>query len=318
MTRTTDSPLPDLPRRSQRAPAWRRNAWRSLALTLLLVIAPAVAAQPIAVNAQSPRSFGYSIGDRVERVVELELGAPWSLARASLPAPGRQNAWFDLAEISTLETPTPVGRHVTVRFTYQLLNSPTQPMVLLLPRVGLRFEGGPAPVERDVPPAEIFAAPLIPAAAIGSTLDAPRADRKPEPIPVDALRERMSIYGLGAAAVLLMMLAARQFALRRHAGPFVRACRELRRLAHAHTKEDPSAAMRIVHRALDETAGHTVFLDNVETLFASAHRAPLRERTRAFLERSRELFFAGTGQPPSVTELREFARAWRALEATHR
>jgi hypothetical protein len=76
--------------------------------------------------------------------------------------------------------------------------------------------------------------------------------------------------------------------------------------------------MRIVHRALDETAGHAVFLDNVDTLFASAHRAPLRERTRAFLERSRQQFFAGTGDPPSVHELRDLARAWRALEAAHR
>jgi hypothetical protein len=76
--------------------------------------------------------------------------------------------------------------------------------------------------------------------------------------------------------------------------------------------------MRIVHRALDETAGQTVFLDNVESLFATPHRAPLRERTRAFLERSRQQFFAGTGEAPSIGELRDFARAWRALEAGRR
>ncbi len=275
-------------------------------------------AQPIAVNPQPPRTFGYSIGDRVERVVEIELGAPWTLARASLPTPGRQNAWFDLAEAATLDTPTPTGRHVTLRLTYQLLNSPTQPTVLRLPRVGLRFEGGPAPVERDVAPADIFAAPLIPAAAANSTLDTPRADRKPVPVPIDALRERMTLYAFAAAAVLLVMLVARQFALRKRAGPFVRACRELRRMAHAPAHGDAGAAMRVVHRALDETAGHAVFLDNVETLFAITQRAPLRERTLAFLERSRQQFFAGTGEPPSVNELRDFARAWRALEGAQR
>jgi mxaA protein len=290
----------------------------AIAFPSLVGFLPIVQAQPIAIAAQPPRSFGYSIGDRVERLVEIDLGTPWSLAQESVPTPGRQNAWFDLAEASVLTAPSPTGRHVTLRLVYQLLNSPTQPTVLLLPRVGLRFEGGPAPVERDVAPVEIFAAPLIPAAASGSTLDAPRADRKPEPIPVDAVRDRMTVYAFGAAALLLAMLVARQIALRRHAGPFVRACRELRRLAHAAAQPDPSAAMRIVHRALDETAGHTVFLDNVETLFATPHRAPLRDRTRAFLGRSRQQFFAGTGDPLSLNELREFARAWRALEAGHR
>ena len=60
---------------------------------------------------------------------------------------------------------------------------------------------------------------------------------------------------------------------------------ELRRLAHAPAHGDPATAMRIVHRALDETAGHTVFLDNLDRqLFASPHRAPLRERTLAMME----------------------------------
>ena len=62
----------------------------------------------------------------------------------------------------------------------------------------------------------------------------------------------------------------------------------------------------------------SIILDNVESLFATPHRAPLRERTRAFLEKSRQQFFAGTGAPPSIGELRDFARAWRALEAAHR
>ena len=79
-----------------------------------------------------------------------------------------------------------------------------------------------------------------------------------------------------------------------------------------------AAAMRVVHRALDETAGHSVFLDNLESLFASQHRAPLRERTHAFLARSRQQFFAGSGEPLALEELRDLARAWRAVETTHR
>jgi mxaA protein len=286
---------------------------------VLFAVAPLACAQPITITPVPLRTFGYSIGDRIERHIDIRLTPPWSLARASLPTPGRQNAWFELAELSVQTDTKPTGTHVELRLVYQLLNSPTQPTVLLLPRVPLRFEGGATPVERDVPPADVFAAPLLPAAATDSTLDTPRADHKPELLAVDTYQNRLTAYALGAAFVLLWMLIARQFAQRRHAGPFVRACRELRRLAHApHDSAQSTAAMRVVHRALDETAGHTVFLDNVDTLFASPHRAPLRERTSAFLRRSRQQFFAGSGQPLSVEELRDLARAWRTLETTRR
>ncbi|HTT09959.1 MAG TPA: hypothetical protein VMG60_03630 [Burkholderiaceae bacterium] len=276
-------------------------------------------AQPITITPLPPRSFGYSVGDRIERRIDIVTAPPWSLATASLPRPGRMNAWFELAEVSLQSDRQPAGPRTELRLTYQLLNSPAQPTVLLLPRVALRFEGGAQPVERDVAPAEVFATPLLPAAAAGSSLDTPRADRRPQPIPVDSVRTRLAAYPIAAAVLLVSMLIARQIARRRRAGPFVRACRELRRIAHATPDGGrAAAAMRVVHRALDETAGHAVFLDNVDALFASPHRAPLRERTRAFLGRSRAQFFAGTGDPLSVDELRDLARAWRALEAAHR
>jgi len=285
----------------------------------LLSIATTAGAQPITITPMPPRSFGYTVGDRIERRIDITMASPWSLAQASLPKPGRINAWFELSQISLHSDPQRPGAPAELHLVYQLLNSPTQPTVLLLPRVALRFEGGAEPVEREVAPAEVFAAPLLPAAAEKSSLDALRADRKPEPIPVDALRRRLTIYPLAAALLLLSMLVARQFAQRRRAGPFVRACRELRRIAHTPADASRAAsAMRVVHRALDETAGHSVFLDNVDSLFASAHRAPLRERTRTFLARSREQFFAGTGDPLPLDELRDLARAWRALEAAHR
>lgn len=289
---------------------------RLLLTLVLLALAPWCRADSITIEPAPPRTFGYSIGDRIERRVEIRLEAPWTLAQASLPKPGRQNMWFELAEITTQMDDVPTGTRIELRFVYQLMNSPMQPMVLLLPRVGLKFEGGPAPVERDVPPAEVFASPLLPVEAAGSTLDTPRADRKPEPIAVDKYQNRLTAYALAAAFVLLWMWIAYLLTQRRRAGPFVRACRELRRLAHA--PRDPAqsaAAMRVVHRALDETAGHSVFLDNVDALFAQPRRAPLRERTRAFLAHSRKQFFAGSGEPLPLEESRALARAWRTLEA---
>lgn len=301
-----------------RAPSFIMRRARLLVFVLLAVASP-LNAQPITLTPVPPRSFGYAVGDRIERRIEIRTAPSWSLVQTNLPRPGRLNAWFELAELALQSEKTQAETKTELRLTYQLLNSPAEPTVLLLPRLTLRFEGGGEAVEREVAPAEIFAAPLLPAAAADSTLDTPRADRKPEPIPVETLRSRLALYPLAAAVLLLSMLIARQFARRRRAGPFVRACRELRRIAHAPPDgKRAAAAMRVVHRALDETAGYSVFLDNVESLFASPHRAPLRERTRAFLDRSRQQFFAGAGEPLSLDELRDLARAWRALEAAHR
>jgi mxaA protein len=301
------------------ARAFTPIALRRILAIVALVHAVPLCAQPISITPVPPRSFGYTIGDRIERRVDIQLAPPWSLVHASLPAPGRQNAWLELVEVAVPAVASPAGTQVELRLVYQLLNSPAQPTVMLLPRVSLRFEGGTPPLEREVPQAEVFAAPLLPAAAAGSALDTPRADRRPEMIPVEMLQRRLLAYVLATALLLLSMFIAREIARRRRAVPFVRACRELRRLAYAPPDTGRSAAaMRVVHRALDETAGHAVFLDNLETLFARPYRAPLRERTSAFLRRSRQQFFAGTGAALTLEELRELARAWRGLETTRR
>ena len=288
---------------------------RLAAFAALLLLAQAAHAQPITITPVPVRDFGYSIGDRVERRVDLWLAPPWSLTQGGLPAPGRQGPWFDLVEITRTSEAAKNGTHVELRLIYQLLNSPVQPTVLLLPRIGLKLEGGPQPVEREVPPVEVFASPLLPPSAAATTFDAMRDDRKPELIPVEHFRQRLTLYGLVAAAILAWMLVVQQLVSRRRAGPFVRACRELRSLARGPSGvARAETAMRVVHRALDETAGHTVFVDNVDTLFESAHRAPLRARTLAFLDRSRQRFFAGAGEAVPLQELRDFARAWRTLE----
>jgi mxaA protein len=291
-----------------------RHPWLG-AFAALLLLAPALHAQPITITPGPVRAFGYTIGDRVERRVELWLAPPWSLTRGGLPTPGRQSPWFDLVEIATTSELAKNGTHVELRFVYQLLNSPVQPTVLSLPRIGLKFEGGPQPVQRDLPPVDVFASPLLPSAATGSMLDAMRDDRKPELIPVEHFRQRLTVYGLVATTILAWMLVVQQLASRRRAGPFVRACRDLRNLERGlNDVARAERAMRVVHRALDETAGHTVFVDNADTLFECAYRSPLRARTLTFLDRSRQRFFAGAGEAVPLQELRDFARAWRTLE----
>ena len=100
---------------------------RWLIAFVLGVAAQIVCAQPITITPIPPRAFGYSIGDRIERRIDIQVAPPWSLAHASLPTPGRVSAWFELAEISIQTDVAASGTRSELHLVYQLLNSPTQP-----------------------------------------------------------------------------------------------------------------------------------------------------------------------------------------------
>jgi mxaA protein len=293
---------------------------QALLAAVLLLAASTAPAQSITIRPIPPRPFGYSVGDRVERTVLVEAPSNWVLVEDWLRGAVRRTVWFELAHAQVIHTTAGATTRHELHLVYQLLNSPAEPTVLLLPRLALRFEGDGTPVERDVPPAQVFAAPLLPASAAGSTLDAPRPDRTPRPIPTDSFATRFAIYAVVALVALLWLALERLRAARGRARPFARACRELRRLAHRPDDgERSAAAMRIVHRALDQTAGHAVFLENLERLFgAQPQSAPLRDRTRAFLQQSRRRFFAGADDPAALEDLRALARAWRDAEGAPR
>jgi mxaA protein len=313
-------PMPEPPAIGHAGPCPVRRFRHALLAAALWLAASATLAQTITIRPIAPRPFGYSIGDRIERTVLVDAPSNWILVEDWLRGAARRNVWFELAHAQEVRTAAGATTRHELHLVYQLLNSPAEPTVLLLPRLALRFEGDGAPVERDVPPAEVFAAPLLPASAAGSTLDAPRPDRAPQPIPTGSFATRFAIYGVVALVALLWLALERLHAARGRAKPFARACRELRRLAHRPDDGDRSAAaMRIVHRALDQTAGHAVFLENLERLFgARPQSTPLRERTRAFLQQSRRRFFAGADDPVALEDLRALARAWRDAERAPR
>jgi mxaA protein len=103
--------------------------------------------------------------------------------------------------------------------------------------------------------------------------------------------------------------------------PFARAWRELPKLLRKHAHE---AAFRVIHRALDHTAGYPMFADRLD-VFLEAHPAfaPLRDRLQRFFAASRQLFYAPANRPRPVgangpydvaSELKELCRLAMELE----
>jgi mxaA protein len=270
-------------------------------LALIALAAPAGAAPALSVQTVEPRPFGYTVGDVLVRRVLVASGDA-AVDPASLPKPGRYGRWFALREATALSD--------GARLVYQLVNSPPQPDQENLPSLTLRLIGPDGRAwEAQIGP---FTVAMSPVAHFGPydviQADDLRADLEPRPIDTRSRRQRVFGYGAGLlalAGVGLVPALARRLGWRR-AGPFVRAWRALRR---APLRGDDAAArrgaLRRLHQALDEAAGRTLALDNVEGLLqAQPWLTPARQTVQALLAESRAAFFGEAAPPPRARLLR--------------
>ncbi|HEX4598933.1 MAG TPA: hypothetical protein VH278_14155 [Burkholderiaceae bacterium] len=276
------------------------------ALTLLPALAGALPLETV-----EPRPFGYTIGDVLERRLLVDPVRDGRLDPASLPRPGRYGRWFQLRAV----TPAPDG----VRLAYQIVNEPPQPDQENLPSLSVRVIGADGRVhDAAIGP---FTVAMAPVAHFGPNqivqADNIRPDLNPKPIDTSRRRRRLVLYAavlIALAAVQLAPALARRLGWRQ-AGPFTRARRALRRRRlRGDDVATRSAALRRLHQALDEAAGATVALDNVERLLLEhPWLAPVRADVQALLADSRAAFFGGA-PPPAHARLDALAERLADLE----
>jgi len=290
---------------------WAAGVAACLALSIALALALALPRAASAVEVIEPRAFGYTVGEVLQRRVVVDRARDGALDPASLPKAGRYGRWFQLREV----VPLPDG----ARLAYQIVNTPMHLEPENLPSLDVRVIG-PDGRSRD---AEIgpFTVMVGPVSRFGpnETIDTDnlRPDLDPMPIDTSGLRRRIlgsALVLLALAAVQLAPVLARRLGWRR-AGPFARALRALRR--RALRTGDPaarSAALLKLHSALDEAAGRTLALDNVQALFAvHPWLAPARASVEMLLAESRASFF-GQAPPPSRERLLSVAAQLADLE----
>lgn len=271
----------------------------SRVLLLILLAGPAsLQAQVIRANdVIEPRAFGYVIGDKVRREVHLSVHPDYRLDEESLPKAGRLDRWLDVAAPEVDTTRDRHGRHYHLILTYQIRNAPAAPEIVAIPQQNLRILGETQALTTLVPRLRIAVAPLtsgIGADRISATSLQP--DRPPVPLPLQERQAR--IAWAGAALLALLLFAAWRRGLMafrsRERLPFATAVRELKRLqAGSSAPEQYPASLKIVHEAINRTAGRAVFAHNLDNFLAShSEFAPLREDFRRLFAASGHVFFA--------------------------
>lgn len=292
---------------------------------LLSALSPPLPAEPIVerLEVATPRAFGYVIGDILEHSVTLELTRPYQLAEASLPEAGPLGPRLELrAPVVRVHRTRDTIRY-EILLTYQIFHFAERLQTLAIPPVELRVGKGGPNLPVVVPEWRFSLAPLAPRRLEASVaLPELRPDRPPPGMPVRPHVYRLIALAAGLVTALLYLAHAYwgMPLLARRKRPFARAFRDLRRLqGKPFTETRYLDALRSLHRAFNQTAGLTLFAENLDLFFVRHPEfAALRTPIEGLFRQSRQAFFQPrqglAADVNSLQDLLQLCRRCRALE----
>lgn len=262
-------------------------------LLVLAVIQPGCtekASAPV-ITLAAARNFGYTVGSIVEHRIVIELPPNASVDPKLLPNPGPVNDWLDLR---TLRWTMPKERKLQIDLGYLILKGVKDTEPAAIPPLALRIRQGDAVTELSTPEWPFTLMPVIPPGIPDEKVEI----RGMVALPAPAMLSDASMLAiwLFAAAACGFLIALRRglFPALAAPPPFTAALRELGRANFSRSPAERYArALKRIHRAIDETAGATVFPATLPP-FLDRHRAfrPLRAEFEQFFLASERHFFA--------------------------
>ncbi|EMR12451.1 hypothetical protein MPL1_10097 [Methylophaga lonarensis MPL] len=241
---------------------------------------PALADENVA-TASLERSWGLQLGD--ELVLTITMPEPdMTVDSSSLPQRDRRyGAWLHLNRIEQADN--------GLKMYFQLINVPIEKQALETPEFTVRTTEG-----------QFVTVPGVPM-TIGSMLAADigelrAAMLKPDHAPVlletQAARQQVQL-ALLVLVLTLLVLAGWHLGLRpRHRKPFANAVFHLF-LMKWRGRKDADAATRLLHEAINQTAGTVIVHSHLQVIWdAAPWLEPLNDQIERFYQQSTAHFFA--------------------------
>ncbi len=294
------------------------------AVFALLAMCAVAQAQVQSVKLLTPRLFGYFVGDVLDDEVVVRVDKGTELVAGSVPQRGSLNAWFELVASSVEEEEADGAKIYRLYLAYQNFYPAIDARQLEVPGFTLSFKAGDRIYPAEVPGWSFNISPLRevlpPAKASGDQYMQPDALPPFYDLRGDAtIALALLALALVALALLAYHLAWWPFGARAHR-PFTEAARSIRKLLRG-TEAGPAyrEAVVILHRAVDATAGHAVFSEDVPAFLAQHPAfARLKDEFTRFFASSQKAFF---GENPAdaiagfgPAELRRFSDQLSATE----
>ncbi len=260
----------------------------------------------------APRDFGYTVGTVVEHRIIVDLPPDATVDPNLLPSPGPVGDWLDLR---TVRWSMPTEHRLQLDLGYLILRGVKAPEPAVVPALPVRIRQRDTVTELHAPEWSFTLMPVIPPGIPDEQLVV-RGMHAPDRPSTEAAVWAM-VASLSAAAACLLLIALRRgwFPALAAPPPFTAALREIERPRFSLRPDDRDAqALKRIHRAIDETAGWTVFPTGLP-VFLEQNPAfrPLRKEFEQFFQISERLFFAssdgqGTAQTEHWPSLLDFCR----------
>lgn len=255
------------------------RAWVAVMLLLCSVTSHA---DDVFVEAVNPeRSFGYTLGDVLERRVPLYTTQS-SFTLTELPAPLRYGTWIELIQASVSSDNT------WLVLQFQVINAPTSVIDTALPSQQFDTVQGTTLI---LPQWSFSVSPLIPQdTESGLTM---QADKSPPAIDVSPLEDRLRWLVISLLLTLLVWLGwwLWQNSMDRKRLPFAHAYHRMKHGRLPCAQED--TPWLILHQAFDQTGGRVISVNTVNKLLETAPwLQPFSAPINTFYTASASRFFA--------------------------
>jgi mxaA protein len=283
-----------------------RSTWHAIAALLLTWPALSCAADPAEtrITVREPLPYGHQIGDLLVREITVAPAAGTRVAIKALPKPGRAGTWLELRRIDHEAT----RDGTRLRVEYQVTNVPDAVRTVSLPGFEVPLDNGDKVVRLPINPSFVTIAPMTPGTVLGRDRLVDVQEDVQAPL-LDTLAAEARIRNTELACLLPLLALLYCWTpwerLLRPQRPFARALREASRLRGAGDEAFWPAALKAMHRALDATAGRTVFPGETARLVARhSGYARLEAEIAFWLDASRGVFFGGRGYPEQAQRVR--------------
>jgi mxaA protein len=254
-------------------------------------------AQVRSVTLLTPRLFGYFIGDVLRSEVDVIVDKDVDLVPASVPQPGPLNSWLELIDSRVEEGSINGEKFYHLYLAYQNFYPALDSRPLDVPGFTLSLVSGGQLVSAQVPQWSFLISPLREVLPSAKTSGADYMQPDVSPPYIDLHRERVATFSFLAACLVTLAFLAYHLAwwpfTARPRRPFNEAARHIRKLLSPPQGESGyREALLTLHRAIDATAGHAVFAEDLPEFL---ERAPafsrLKEEFILFFRSSRQVFF---------------------------
>jgi mxaA protein len=267
-------------------------------------------------NVETPRPFGYVIGDEIPQRIIIETRSGISLQTSSLPAKGQINRWLNLNQVTVKQS----GQRYQIDLRYQVFYAPPTVKALTLPGFTVQFNQGENKPEgkilsQSIPAWSFTLSPLrelvVRQTEQGEYL---RPDSPPQ-----LLANTQAWYGLSASLTVTVLTAAYLSFLYGFFSKLLRRTlfkQALRKLAGL-SKTDMEQVLSIVHYALNALNGQPLFYNQLSDFY---QRNPQYRQISAKLEwffnySNRYFFSAGMiTVTPDLQQIKDLCEQCRKIE----